>query len=273
MAKRKAGRSAKVWIKSFRITNYKSFEDSGEHTLGRHMNVIVGQNNAGKTAMLQAISQRIQYRPHRNSRQRLGKPLNTASAIHVEFCASQHEVRNGMMHAANVRVPLPASWQGAPNKFLELPEVQFSTTYRRRVSGGEDGWAPSKFPSNNLELDGQGISVRFSANDARTEFALSDIQQGRPDLDEIGIRMAGRLMERTYVFDALRAPAHQSPAGSNQELRADAQNLPEVLSTFQPNRTLYQRYLDQVRGVLPLVKWVDVVPVGSASQIRVWDVG
>jgi AAA15 family ATPase/GTPase len=48
-----------MWIKSFRLTNYKSFEDSGEHTLAPHMNVIVGQNNVGKTALLQAIAQRL----------------------------------------------------------------------------------------------------------------------------------------------------------------------------------------------------------------------
>ena len=33
-------------IKSFRILNYKSFEDSGTHDLFAGFNVIVGQNNS-----------------------------------------------------------------------------------------------------------------------------------------------------------------------------------------------------------------------------------
>ena len=37
-------------IKSFRVRNYKSFEDSGVHGLFTGFNVIVGQNNSGKTA-------------------------------------------------------------------------------------------------------------------------------------------------------------------------------------------------------------------------------
>ena len=32
-----------MWIERFRIRNYKSFNDSGEHTLARHINILVGQ--------------------------------------------------------------------------------------------------------------------------------------------------------------------------------------------------------------------------------------
>jgi AAA15 family ATPase/GTPase len=53
-------------IKSFEIRNYMSFEDSGHQELSRHVNLIVGQNNAGKTALLKALAQRS-AKPHRNA--------------------------------------------------------------------------------------------------------------------------------------------------------------------------------------------------------------
>src|SRR5690349_19778273 len=112
-----------MWIKSFRLANYKSFEDSGEHTLARHMNVIVGQNNVGKTALLQALAQRLEYRPHRNSSQRRGAPLNSRSKIELDFIATGQEIRDVIMAGGAARVILPSSWQPDPAKFLGLPEV------------------------------------------------------------------------------------------------------------------------------------------------------
>jgi AAA15 family ATPase/GTPase len=42
-------------IKRFRLINYQSFEDSGSLSFSLGFTVIVGKNNAGKTALLEAI--------------------------------------------------------------------------------------------------------------------------------------------------------------------------------------------------------------------------
>lgn len=42
-------------ISSFRISNYKSFIDSGEINLSPGFNVIIGQNNVGKTALFHLL--------------------------------------------------------------------------------------------------------------------------------------------------------------------------------------------------------------------------
>jgi AAA15 family ATPase/GTPase len=86
-----------VRIKSFRITNYKSFEDSGVHELAPHMNVIVGQNNVGKTALPQAIAQKIESKPHRRTSQRRGQPLNRLSTIEMDFSSTGLDTRDLIM--------------------------------------------------------------------------------------------------------------------------------------------------------------------------------
>jgi hypothetical protein len=48
------------------VLNYKSFRDSGEITLARGFNVIVGKNDAGKSALLEAISLNKPNKPHRS---------------------------------------------------------------------------------------------------------------------------------------------------------------------------------------------------------------
>jgi recombinational DNA repair ATPase RecF len=55
-------------IKSFEITNYKSFLASGLVELSAGFNVIVGQNNVGKTAFAEAMSLSFDDRPHRSPR-------------------------------------------------------------------------------------------------------------------------------------------------------------------------------------------------------------
>lgn len=48
---------------SFRLKNYKSYIDSGEILFKPSINVLVGQNNAGKSAFLESIAPRFEARP------------------------------------------------------------------------------------------------------------------------------------------------------------------------------------------------------------------
>jgi predicted ATP-dependent endonuclease of OLD family len=53
-------------ISKIRIKNYKSFVDSGGTHFSPGVNVIIGPNSAGKTALLQAVSLRIKNSPTRD---------------------------------------------------------------------------------------------------------------------------------------------------------------------------------------------------------------
>ena len=53
-------------ICSFKIQNYKSFLEPRELTLEEGFNLIVGQNNVGKTALLEALSLQFKSKPHRS---------------------------------------------------------------------------------------------------------------------------------------------------------------------------------------------------------------
>lgn len=55
-----------MFISSFRLCDYKSYLDQ-ELSLSKGVNLIVGQNDAGKTALLEGLSLNFQNKPHRNS--------------------------------------------------------------------------------------------------------------------------------------------------------------------------------------------------------------
>src|SRR3954452_12774601 len=53
-------------LASVQITNYKSFLSSPTITLSPGFNVIVGQNNVGKTAFVEALGLALKNIPHRS---------------------------------------------------------------------------------------------------------------------------------------------------------------------------------------------------------------
>jgi predicted ATP-dependent endonuclease of OLD family len=56
-----------VYLKNFQLFNYKSFKDSGTLEFSPGINIIVGQNNAGKTALLEALTLKLSKNPHRST--------------------------------------------------------------------------------------------------------------------------------------------------------------------------------------------------------------
>jgi AAA15 family ATPase/GTPase len=63
-------------ISKFQLFNYKSFQDSGLLEFTQGINIIVGQNNAGKTALLEALTLNFSDVPHRSIKT-LNNPLST----------------------------------------------------------------------------------------------------------------------------------------------------------------------------------------------------
>ena len=55
-----------MYISRFQIGNYKSFRDPGPLELTQGFNIISGQNNSGKTALLEAVGLNFVGNPHRS---------------------------------------------------------------------------------------------------------------------------------------------------------------------------------------------------------------
>ena len=121
-----------MWIKSVKIKNYKSFEDSGWLEFDRHMNVIVGANHSGKSALLSVVGYRYRGIPHKSSRFRREEAINPISSIGFRFSISGREVRDLILaNDLNLHIPVPLAWaqhagpKDVLNRFFALPEIIF----------------------------------------------------------------------------------------------------------------------------------------------------
>jgi AAA15 family ATPase/GTPase len=55
-----------MYLSKFQLLNYKSFRDSGVLEFKPGINIIVGANNSGKTALLEALSLNFQNNIHKS---------------------------------------------------------------------------------------------------------------------------------------------------------------------------------------------------------------
>jgi predicted ATP-binding protein involved in virulence len=80
-------------ISSFQIESYKSFLLTQEIHLTSSFNVIVGKNNAGKTAIIEALSSRFENKPHLNTNLRRNEPpIRSVSLVNIRFILNKKEL-------------------------------------------------------------------------------------------------------------------------------------------------------------------------------------
>jgi len=269
-----------VWIKSFKIENYKSFDNSGLRDLGRGINVVIGQNHSGKTALLGALARRFRAIPHKSSRLRRTEAPNPISVLDLDFVVAGSEVRDiALAQQMNLQMPVPSDKghlgpKGVLQWVLSLPEMVLSVQGTAHENG-KSSWSQPHYPSNNLfpiNALNQNF-IHFNVNQTRTDFHIAHMSPGANDY--FSFHFVGPLADHTYYFDAQRIPQNDFAFGSAERLSSDAANLAQVLNVLQANRSEFAEYVSQVRRIVPLIKWISVVPSkerGQNVEIRIWNV-
>src|SRR6266550_3626763 len=106
-----------MYINKFQIQNYKSYWQPNEIALKPGFNIITGQNSAGKTALLEALTLQFSWAPHlsRATVPFRGAPPEDTSIAKITFVLEGRElvdlVRSGgnfqhLFPRPNTNVPL-----------------------------------------------------------------------------------------------------------------------------------------------------------------------
>lgn len=264
-------------ICSFKIKNYKSFLDPRELTLEEGFNLIVGQNNVGKTALLEALSLGFMGKPHRSQ---LTAPsptalINPLSSALVKLAVSGAELRELLLECGEFTVPLPAqpsvlqddAYQ-ALEAILSRDETHF-TLGLNAPQGSTAQFFVKSYPTHEL-YPVTNHFWRIQPLPDKTGFSHVGTQQAAPDAD-FGVVVAGTFRNRIYRFDAQRVGLGSCAVGHNAVLHPTATNLAEVLNILQGNTLLFQDFNDLVHRIFPSIFRVTVNPVSNGKvEIRVW---
>src|SRR5882762_225320 len=238
---------------SARVRNYKGYRDSGAVKFKTGFNILVGQNNSGKTAFLEALQFReFQSKPHKNGDLECDAPLNPISTCEVELEISGQELRNMLLsYGGNFNFPLILTGQeqiSLLNQSLETPRAVF------RVACENTGWRILQHPSHGLfplPNPREVVCGAFMASPDRRSFVV----RGFNDIttDDIGVIIAQQIATRggVYVFRAERLNLGQSAISEDPVLAPNAANLASVLLLLMSNPSRYERLMEYVRLIFP----------------------
>jgi hypothetical protein len=270
-------------IEKFQIRNYKGFLDPTELTFSHGFNIVIGKNNAGKTALLEGLGLQFVGKPHRSSLSAPERttPLNPLSSVEIEFALSGQEFRTILL--TNVQsfflpVPRDATEAGETllNSLFSRPELRIRVGIDAQ-SGNLGPLRLAQFPTFGLyESPGPPNGkqfYRFQASSDKSRFSFVD-QQGQPGENDVGLQVAHILRSQIYCFRAERLNVGVCNFGWSPLLHPDARNLPEVLNVLQSrNSPRFERFISFVNEVFPSILRVSVRPKQEREnliEIVVW---
>ncbi|MEA5554481.1 AAA family ATPase [Anabaena cylindrica UHCC 0172] len=279
-----------MYISKFQISNYKSFQDSGLLEFTPGINIIVGQNNSGKTALLEALTLKFQDVPHR-SINTLHSPLsildNTVSKSKVYLFFDKQELRQIL----NQFLPLVIIMNKPPenitdktvNQFIEWLNQNNCAEYivslcsntvidvdNTDLSFGLYSPDTQAGGSHNNENTYNTINIKRTVNEELKVYST----QSAKSSDIIAVKLFKLLQSRIYRFYAERLNISRCAFGSNSILEPNASNLAEVLSGLQSrNSTAFDKYNKYINQIFPHIKRIAIEPrEHNQLEIMIWNI-
>lgn len=293
-----------MYISSIQIKNYKGYRDSARLDLNTGINIVVGKNNAGKTALLEALSIKFPVNPHRSlltkpSPSRSPSPIST---IDFTFILTKDELINILIDAqgnTEFKLPLPSTtdpiWSQlkleryddlTANRFGEWffshDLYKFRLQHEALSSSGDGNWRNTDkaylSPHFERSAENDGTICHYSKFQVeRFEHGISfhghiTVSGGNSRYYDDFLPQMGRFLGRyIYRFQAARIPSAPCQLGTNRTLAPDTSNLAEVLYLLQGNLELFGKYNGLVREVLPDVQQVGTHKLNeSLGEVVVW---
>lgn len=241
-------------IEHIRVNNYKGFRDSGEIAIGEKFTVLVGQNNSGKTAVLDVL----------NTKEFKHKPYLTKNTSPEGYAF----------------VPTPyssatfgVSFTGAELKWELLRRgIAFELAFASQEIASLPRLVDGFFSRDNIALTARlepgpqwqsTTSVHFpltAAPDSRVRIAAAPDHQSFQIASFAGASEAiipnfvGPIIsDNLYVFRAERMNIGECTIEGKKELRSDAANLASVLLQLDRNPEALEQFTSYLRTIFPSI--------------------
>jgi uncharacterized protein with GYD domain len=276
-------------ISSIRIRNYRSFGDSGALSFFPGINLVVGANNVGKSALLACLAVRFVGDPQKslNTLPTADAPFATGSRVDYTTVVNGEEIRKTLLQQGNAAryFPWPNDTQHDPQhassvwqRIVAAESIPLNA-YASATINNNPTWVADPAPVFRLyetRLDANSMPALTVNVDATTNtFALTSGVSIARDQD-FGFTMIQLMAQRIYKFDAERFSVGASAYGASPGLLPDARNLPEVLSVLQGNPSRFQEYSSLVSEIFPTIRAVSVKPTTLNSshplEVLVWQI-
>ncbi|MGO6757594.1 ATP-dependent endonuclease [Rhizobium ruizarguesonis] len=256
-------------IEAVRIQSFKSFDDSGWVELSEHFTVLVGQNNAGKSAFLQAFNTTGPFIA--NSHHSAHLPEGAASpdsVISFRLKIDGQELLERALHWTSIKVPTIREL-GA-----EVLTMHFTSSHRHvlEMRHGSNNFKMPAAPAYGLLDAEQKPVLTAQAYIDRNGQKIGQVNitpiMGDHD-DHIPSLVADVLTRATFLFNAERYSIGRCAMDGKDRLAPDARNLPYMLLKLNKSHKRMEQFQELVSEVLPSIKRILISAMGTEVEISV----
>jgi hypothetical protein len=260
-----------VYIKRLKIKNYKGFNESEWMEFGPSFNVIVGQNNSGKTALLEAIRLHgAENKPHKSAKKQKGHPSDPHSIFEFDLTTTSEEFVDLIQRTRSV-VITPSL---GPNQdgLSQIKSALSSKTidFQIQFSNGVRDFQPRAHSSFISHLENCGYGVQISPSSDPHQIEIGGYAHSRSPDALPGIFFRG-YSDRFYVFKAERLALGTYGLSDETILLPNGANLAAVLANmFSNSDKKKKQFNDHITSIFPSIKLIQAPNVGGQYRIKIW---
>ncbi len=254
-----------------RIKGFQSFGDSGDIAFLEGVNLVIGQNNAGKSALLRALLPELPDDRHRKPEKwqshELPKP-EVALTIDVSG-AEIHDwvLRSGSQQLFPIMPAQSRNCAAFMKEFFEHPSLPISVT--RTPGTGFSAPYPSHGFFRVVDVPGQQqfFALVTPSNDS---LGIRPVGGGH---DTLPVLLSEAWKRDMFYFAAERMAIGQAPGGYADRLSPNAANLPNILHSLHNERgDVFKKLVAHLCEIFPTVGNLSVrtMPGGNILEVRIW---
>ena len=297
-----------MFIKNFQLFNYKSYIDSGLLEFSPGINIIIGQNNSGKTALLEALTLELSNKPHRSIRTlpSIFSKIEGESHAEIQLYLEKEELRT-LLEQIPPPLGIPDFYEDyyvdEPDNVFTLFKIfsewltssnpveirllicsnsalrvkQIQTSYESKLFSHTEKY---RFIQAQRKSDGT-IHPDLIWNEVEhpdggiVDSELVDCKTIEAGIEQtIFYKIFDLFKNRIYRFYAERLNIKTCHYGKNTELKPDASNLAEVLYLLpNKNPSQFRRFNQYVSTIFPNIAAVSVISHSDVVvEVKVWTV-
>ena len=256
-------------LRKIRVKGFQCYSDSGDVEFKDGFNLIIGQNNSGKSALLRAMLPDLPDDRHRNPEN--WKPFGLpAPSISLTIESSGREIREWILRFnIQLDIPIPTEqFSNAVAYFDELVSAQSLHAHLIRGPGSQFGANYPTLQTFRPSPDGAYRCVTVVPRDGVLQVSpQASSNDSLPSLFEFAWRT------EMFYFSAERLTIGEAQHAHSDRLEPNASNLPRVLHYLNGSRgRIFQRLVQHLREIFPNIGNLSVVtkPENQFLEIRLW---
>jgi predicted ATPase len=281
-----------MYISKIKIENYKGFNNHDTIELKQGINLIIGKNNSGKTALLEALTFRQIDKPYLSE-----SNLENCSVwgqLTFEFNDIMHYLHTtntNIFSFPNVIFPFEnIEWEEIDsNVFVLYHYIEHYTSEFERIELEAKNITIDDFEKLTKVFFENKIPIKFNVykntyiidlrkySDYFLNFVLNDkkikyIPEKEQKRDSVQKITEHNLTKNIYKFDIHRKVEAKSSVSENSTLYNDCRNLASVLDTLQGDRKLFSELENKFRYIFPEIKELTLQKAKDKNvELKVWN--